>query len=118
MVGAGQALVALAATLTSSEAPVLKEQVVEEVLTRVARGETVVGVARAFAIDPKTARAWRARGQYVPRQGWPRRWILGGVLAATLRFETAPGQQAQVDFGQRKLWIGDGYVAARLFVFT
>jgi len=37
---------------------------------------------------------------------------------ATVRFETAPGQQAQVDFGQRKLWIGDGYVAAHLFVFT
>ena len=166
MVEAGQALVALPATLTSSEAPVLKEQVVEEVLARLARGETVVGVARAFAIDPKTVRAWRARGQYAPRQGRPRRSILDPYAAwltarapeveyntavlmrelqaqgypgsamqvsrflrplrvaarggqdATLRFETAPGQQAQVDFGQRKLWIGEGYVAARLFVFT
>lgn len=166
MVEAGEALVALPATLTSSEAPVLKEEVVEEVLARLARGETVVGVARAFAIDPKTVRAWRARGQYVPRQGRPRHSILdpyapwltarapevgyntavlmrelgaqgypGSAMQvsrflrplrvaarsgqdATLRFETAPGQQAQVDFGQRKLWIGDGYVAARLFVFT
>ena len=62
MVEAGQALVVLPATLTSSEAQVAKEAVVEEVLARLARGETVVGVARAFAIDPKTVRAWRARG--------------------------------------------------------
>lgn len=37
---------------------------------------------------------------------------------ATVRFETGPGEQAQVDFGQRRLWIGDGYLAAHLFVFT
>jgi transposase len=37
---------------------------------------------------------------------------------ATVRFETAPGQQAQVDFGQRRLWIGEQYLAAHLFVFT
>jgi transposase len=37
---------------------------------------------------------------------------------ATVRFETPPGQQAQVDFGQRRVWIGEQYVAAHLFVFT
>ena len=37
---------------------------------------------------------------------------------ATVRFETAPGQQAQVDFGQRHVWIGEQYVAAHVFVFT
>jgi len=37
---------------------------------------------------------------------------------ATVRFETAPGQQAQVDFGQRRLWIADACVPAQLFVFT
>lgn len=37
---------------------------------------------------------------------------------ATIRFETAPGQQAQVDFGQRRVWIGEQAVAAHLFVFT
>jgi hypothetical protein len=35
-----------------------------------------------------------------------------------MRFETAPGQQAQVDFGQRQVWIGEQYVAAHVFVFT
>src|SRR4051812_44385752 len=38
--------------------------------------------------------------------------------AATVRFETAPGQQAQVDFGQRHVWIGEDYVAAHVFVCT
>jgi transposase len=148
------------------EMPVLKEAVVEEVLMRLGRGEPVLAVARAYDIDPKTVRAWRARGRYVPRVRTPRRtklepyagWLrarapevgfnaavlqrelvaqgyTGSAMqvsrfvrplrvaaraeaAATMRFETPPGQQAQVDFGQRKLWIGDGYTAAHLFVFT
>jgi transposase len=37
---------------------------------------------------------------------------------ATVRFETAPGEQAQVDFGQRKLWIGEKFESVHLFVFT
>jgi transposase len=37
---------------------------------------------------------------------------------ATIRFETAPGQQAQVDFGQRRVWIGESWLPAHLFVFT
>jgi transposase len=148
------------------EAPVLKEQVVEEVLARLARGESVLGLARAYDVDPKTIRAWRARGGYRPRQPRPRRSILdahaawltarapeveynAAVLyrelraqgyagsaqqvlrfvrplrvaaargaAATVRYETAPGQQAQVDFGQRRVWIAEDYVAAHVFVFT
>ncbi len=40
------------------------------------------------------------------------------VRQATMRFETPPGQQAQVDFGQRRVWIGEHYVAAHLFGFT
>ena len=51
----------------SEEAPVLKEQVVEEVLARLRRGESVVGLARAYDVDPKTIRAWRARGAYRAR---------------------------------------------------
>ncbi|HEY0995665.1 MAG TPA: IS21 family transposase [Gemmatimonadaceae bacterium] len=39
-------------------------------------------------------------------------------MAATVRFETAPGQQAQVDFGQRRVWIGDATEVAHLFVCT
>jgi len=37
---------------------------------------------------------------------------------ATVRFETAPGQQAQVDFGQRRVWIADVAVTAHVFVCT
>lgn len=37
---------------------------------------------------------------------------------ATVRFETGPGEQAQVDFGQRRLWIGDERVTVQLFVLT
>ena len=37
---------------------------------------------------------------------------------ATVRFETGPGEQAQVDFGQVRLWIRDVHVAAQIFVMT
>src|SRR5262249_230921 len=37
---------------------------------------------------------------------------------ATVRFETEPGEQAQVDLGQVRLWIGDVETTAHLFVFT
>ncbi len=38
--------------------------------------------------------------------------------AATVRFETAPGQQAQVDFGQRGVWIAGALTTAHVFVCT
>ncbi|MDN5933087.1 MAG: IS21 family transposase [Pseudonocardia sp.] len=145
---------------------VVKEAQVQEVLGRLARGEAVQAIARALGLDPKTVRAWRARGTWRPRVVRPRRSILdpfaewlrarapeveyngvvllrelreqgyrGGLnqvhrfvrplrvaarqaCRATGRFETPPGQQAQVDFGQRLLWIGDTLVKAQLFVFT
>lgn len=37
---------------------------------------------------------------------------------ATVRFETEPGRQAQVDFGQRQVWIADQPVVAHFFVCT
>jgi len=37
---------------------------------------------------------------------------------ATVRFETTPGEQAQVDFGQARVWIEDCPVAAQIFVYT
>ena len=37
---------------------------------------------------------------------------------ATVRFETAPGEQAQVDFGQARVWIAEERVAAQIFVMT
>ncbi len=37
---------------------------------------------------------------------------------ATVRFETPPGEQAQVDFGQVRVWIAEARVAAQVFVMT
>ena len=37
---------------------------------------------------------------------------------ATVRFETGPGEQAQVDFGHVRVWIGEQRVAAQIFVMT
>lgn len=40
------------------------------------------------------------------------------AAVASVRFETGPGEQAQVDFGQLRLWIADTEIVAHLFVFT
>jgi len=37
---------------------------------------------------------------------------------ATVRFETEPGEQAQVDYGQLRVWIGEQPETVHLFVFT
>ncbi len=37
---------------------------------------------------------------------------------ATVRFETGPGEQAQVDYGQLWVWIGEQPEKVHLFVFT
>ena len=141
------------------------ETVVEQVVQALARGESVAAVARAYGLDRKTVRAWRARGGYQPRDRRRavsrldpyRDWLagrapevgynavvlhrelreqgfVGSVIivrravvplraaaapsVATVRFETAPGEQAQVDFGQVRVWIGDVRVAAQIFVMT
>ena len=158
---------ALASSVTDQapEAPMLKEQVVEDVLARLRRGTAVLALAREYGVDPKTIRAWRDRGGYRPRERRPypsalapyadwlrarapeveynaavlhrelvaqgftgspvivRRFVqplraAARAPAATVRYETAPGQQAQVDFGQRRVWIGAAYVPAHVFVFT
>jgi transposase len=147
------------------ELAVVKEEVVTEVLGRLARGEKVLALARAYGLDPKTIRAWRGRGGYRPRErrtstsllaphtAWlrarapeveynaavlHRELAARGVRvssvvvrrcvrplreaarphAASVRFETAPGQQAQVDFGQRRVWIRDAEVVVHVFVYT
>ena len=38
--------------------------------------------------------------------------------AATVRYETAPGAQAQVDFGQTRVWIADAHEVVQIFVMT
>src|SRR5712671_4073939 len=144
----------------------LREDVVKEILARLARGEGVKHIARELAVDRKTVKAWRRRGAWRARPTGPRRRTLdafaaflekrapevgwngavlhrelhglgfgGGYLQvqrylqplraarqwatmATVRFETGPGEQAQVDFGQLRLWIADTEMVAHLFVLT
>lgn len=47
-----------------------------------------------------------------------RPWRLAATPVATVRFESAPGEQAQVDFGQVRVWIGEEQVPAQIFVYT
>lgn len=43
----------------------------------------------------------------------------GAVAAVTqMRFETAPGEQAQVDWGQIKVWLGGEHSTVHIFVMT
>jgi hypothetical protein len=49
-------------------------------------------------------------------QGWRRE--LKAANRATVRFETRPGQQLQIDFGEAPVWIGDERVRVHLFVAT
>jgi transposase len=37
---------------------------------------------------------------------------------STIRFETGPGEQAQVDYGQLRVWISEQPEVIHLFVFT
>jgi transposase len=158
--------VALSVSDPTGVSPVLKREIVDEVLARLRRGEGIRALARSYGVEAKTIRAWRARGQYRVRAGrkgsgllapfaaWlrarapevafnaavlhrelvaqgftgsavivrrflqPVRAAARPAAAATVRFETAPGQQGQVDFGECRLWIGDAYLPAQLFVFV
>src|SRR3546814_11920041 len=46
--------------------------------------------------------------------GWRRE--LKAAARATVRFETPPGHQLQIDFGETRVWIGDGRLRVHLFV--
>ncbi len=54
--------------------------------------------------------------QTVPRSIRPLRLAAQRPIA-TVRFETPPGQQAQVDFGQRRVWIGGDSVVTHFYVY-
>lgn len=144
----------------------LREDVVREVLARLARGEHVKTIARELAVDKKTIKRWRRRGGWQPRVprvypkaidahrpflerrgpevGWngavllrelrtqgftggyqqvqralqPLRTTRQWAARATVRFETGPGEQAQIDFGQLQVWIADVETPVHFFVFT
>lgn len=49
-------------------------------------------------------------------QRWRRE--LRAQKRATVRFETPPGHQLQIDFGEARVWIGDERVRVHLFVAT
>ena len=56
--------------------------------------------------------------QQVQRAVQPLRTTRRWEARATVRFETGPGKQAQVDFGQLRVWIADVAIPVHLFVFT
>lgn len=83
-------------------------QQVEQLFDTVAEGNTVV-VQQELA----------AQGTHVPlrtlqRAVAPRRQEARAKALATVRFETAPGRQVQIDFGQKVVHIGGAPVAVHL----
>ena len=54
----------------------------------------------------------------VQRAVEPFRRELRAAVVATTRFETPPGYQLQIDFGQRRVWIGEEKRKVTLFVAT
>jgi transposase len=54
----------------------------------------------------------------VERAVEPWRRELQAEARATVRFETAPGEQMQIDFGEKRVWIGEEQVRVHLFVAT
>ncbi len=54
----------------------------------------------------------------VERACAPHRRQLLASARATMRFETPPGRQLQIDFGERRVWIGGEAVRVHLFVAT
>jgi uncharacterized protein YjcR len=45
----------------------VREDVVREMLARLARGEGIKRIARELGVDRKTVKAWRRRGGWRPR---------------------------------------------------
>jgi transposase len=54
----------------------------------------------------------------IEREVAPLRRQLEAEARATIRFETPPGKQLQIDFGERRVAIGDENVKVYLFVAT
>jgi transposase len=75
-----------------------------------AEGNAVV-VARVLA-----ERGIEASVRTVQRAVADRRRDLRAADLATVRFETAPGRQMQIDFGERRVWIADSEVTVHFLV--
>jgi len=56
--------------------------------------------------------------RHVERRVAAYRRLLRAEAVATVRFETPPGKQLQIDFGETRVWIGDERVRVHLFVAT
>jgi transposase len=56
--------------------------------------------------------------QQVQRYLKPHRAQRKWAELATVRFETGPGEQAQVDYGQLRVWLGEQLETVHLFVLT
>lgn len=68
-------------------------------------------------------RELRAQGftggyQQIQRALQPLRTTRRWAARATARFETGPGEQAQIDFGQLRVWIGEVETPVHVFVCT
>ncbi len=56
----------------SAEGMMLREDVVQAILARLARGEGVKRIARELGVDRTTVKRWQRRGQWRPRPSRPR----------------------------------------------
>src|SRR5262245_45105417 len=56
-----------------TEVRMVREDLVKEILARVARGEGVKRIARELGVDRKTVKAWRQRGSWRTRPAGARR---------------------------------------------
>ena len=58
------------------------------------------------------------KGSYPTVGRYIRPWRALASASATVRFETAAGKQAQVDWGSRRVWFGEEAVRVHLFVMV
>ena len=76
------------------------------------------GNAEVVRQDLKRELSIDASLRTVARAVAPYRRLLAAEAKATLRFETLPGRQLQIDFGERRVPVADGTMRAHLFVAT
>ena len=77
-----------------------------------------VGFNAAVLYREVVARGYEGSYPALARYVRPWRQELASAEAATVRFETAPGEQAQVDWGSTWVWLGEERVRVHLFVMV